>query len=85
MASGEPMAPVTRPQDAWPVATDGVKAGLALLQRQRQSPAVLAETLGLVGCYASAEGPGQPGSGARDPRALKQTLRQRQQAQRIGT
>ena len=65
--------------------TDVVKAGLALLQRQRQSPAALAETLGLVGCYASAEASGQPGSGARDhSRALKQKLRQRQQAQRIG-
>lgn len=31
--------------------TDVLKAGLALLQHQRQSPASLAESLGLVGCF----------------------------------
>lgn len=65
--------------------TDVVKAGLELLQRHRQSPAALAEALGLVGCYASAETSGQPSAGARDhSRALQQKLRQRHRAQRAG-
>lgn len=51
--------------------TDVVKAGLELLQNQRQSPAALAESLGLVGCFAS-------GEQARDHSSrLKQKLRQR--------
>lgn len=55
--------------------TDVVKAGLELLQHQRQSPAALAESLGLVGCFAS-------GEQARDHSArLKQKLRQQHQRQ----
>lgn len=65
--------------------TDVVKAGLQLLQQQRQSPAALAESLGLVGCYASADASGQPSAGGRDhSSALKQKLRKGHQAQRAG-
>ncbi len=55
--------------------TDVVKAGLELLQHQRQSPAALAESLGLVGCFASSER-------ARDHSSrLKQRLRQQHRKQ----
>jgi len=62
--------------------TDVVKASLELLQRQRQSPAALAEAMGLVGCFASTEGSDTPGTRARDHSSvLKQQLKQRHQAQ----
>ncbi len=58
--------------------TDVVKAGLELLQHQRQSPAALAESLDLVGCFAC----GDP-TGARDHAArLRQKLLRQHQLQR---
>lgn len=55
--------------------TDVLKAGLVLLQHQRQSPAALAESLGLVGCF---NGSGQ----AREHAVLlKQKLKQQHRTQ----
>jgi Arc/MetJ-type ribon-helix-helix transcriptional regulator len=55
--------------------TDVIKAGLALLQHQRQSPAALAESLGLVGCFSGNEQ-------ARDHSALlKQKLKRQHRTQ----
>lgn len=60
--------------------TDVVKASLELLQHH--SPAALAEAIGLVGCFASSEASDTPGIWARDHSSeLKQTLKQRHQAQ----
>jgi Arc/MetJ-type ribon-helix-helix transcriptional regulator len=50
--------------------TDVVKAGLELLQRQRQSPAALAEALGLVGCFAGTEESDTTGHRGRDHSSL---------------
>jgi len=63
--------------------TDVVKAGLALLQRQHQSPAELAEALDLVGGFASQVGAAAPTHRGRDHAALlKQKLRQQQASER---
>jgi Arc/MetJ-type ribon-helix-helix transcriptional regulator len=58
--------------------TDVVKAGLALLQQQRLSPAALAESLDLVGCFAS----GDATRGRDHADRLRQKLRRQHQAQR---
>jgi Arc/MetJ-type ribon-helix-helix transcriptional regulator len=55
--------------------TDVVKAGLELLQHQRQSPAVLAESLALVGCFSSGE------QGRDHSRRLRHKLRQQHLSQ----
>lgn len=66
-------------QTLWLSQSDVLKAGLALLQHQRQSPAALAESLGLVGCFSGSEQ-------ARDHSSrLKQTLRQQHRAQQQQT
>jgi Arc/MetJ-type ribon-helix-helix transcriptional regulator len=65
--------------------TDVVKAGLDLLQGQRQTPEALARSLGLVGCFAqdAQVAPAEPVPRARQhSRALKEKLRQREQRQR---
>ena len=62
--------------------TDVVKAGLELLQRQHQNPADLAESLALVGAFASAEGESRPHRGRDHAALLKRKLRQQQADQR---
>ena len=55
-----------------------VKAGLELLQHQRQSPAALAEALDLEGCFAS----GDHVHGREHADRIRQKLRRQHQAQR---
>jgi Arc/MetJ-type ribon-helix-helix transcriptional regulator len=63
--------------------TDVVKAGLELLQSQRQSPEALARSLGLVGCFARDESPEPVRQARQHSTALKEKLRQRQRRQRL--
>jgi Arc/MetJ-type ribon-helix-helix transcriptional regulator len=58
--------------------TDVLKAGLELLQHQRQSPAALAESLDLEGCFSS----GDPAHGREHADRIRQKLRRQHQAQR---
>jgi len=58
--------------------TDVVKAGLELLQHQRQSPAALAEALDLDGCFAS----GDHAQGREHADRIRQKLRRQHQVQR---
>ena len=63
-----------------------VKAGLALLQQQSTSPAALAERLGLIGSFSSANSDNATTSRGRDHAAIlrQQLSRQHQQQQQNG-
>jgi hypothetical protein len=64
--------------------TEVVKAGLASLHRQTASPAALAERLGLIGGFSSAEPGGGTTSRGRDhAELLRQKLGRQQGNQRL--
>ena len=62
--------------------TEVVKAGLDLLQSQTLTPALLAERLDLVGCYASAPAGDVSSSGRDHSEQLRRKLRQQHKDQR---
>ncbi|MCP9927873.1 hypothetical protein [Cyanobium sp. CH-040] len=63
--------------------TDVVKAGLHLLQSQRQTPEALARSLALVGCFSQDGGAETVLQARHHSDAVKEKLRQRQRRQRL--